>query len=264
MKALVTGSSGFIGSHLVRALESRGHEVLGLDKKQGCDLALRIEAPFYIERFMPDVIFHLASSCSTAGSYLRPLETFHDTVETAVHVLNAARVRLIPVVLTSSVKARDGETPYGASKVMAETWAHEYRRGYGVPVVINRPGTVYGPGQEGSDESGWIAWFCKARDEGLTVTINGDGEQVRDLLLVDDYVRLMLFQARHFERFNGQVCDVGGGDENTVSVNQIARHLDLKHVYGPSRYGDARAYIGYNGIEGWEPEVRWFESETLK
>ena len=262
MKALVTGSAGFVGTHLVFALNKQGHEVVGADRKTGQNLADWAMADAVMAGGF-DVVFHLASSCSTPGSIERPLETFEDTVVTAVNVLEAARLRHIPVILTSSVKARDGETPYGAAKCMVETWAREVRSMYGLPIVINRPGTIYGPGQEGSEESGWIAWFCKARRDGLQVTINGDGEQVRDLLHVDDYVRLMLLQARHIDQFDGRVWDVGGGDENAVSVNQIVRHLGLEHVHGPSRPGDASVYIGYNDVPGWKPEVRWWQSETL-
>ena len=263
MRALVTGSAGFVGTHLVFALNKQGHEVLGLDLKNGDDLAEEGEAQGWVRQWKPDVIFHLASSCSTPGSIERSLETFRNTVATAVNVLDAARDGKVPVILTSSVKARDGETPYGAAKCMAETWAREVRSMYGLPIVINRPGTIYGSGQEGSEESGWIAWFCKARRDGLQVTINGDGEQVRDLLHVSDYVRLMLLQARHIDQFDGRVWDVGGGEENAVSVNQIVRHLGLEHVHGPSRPGDARVYIGYNDVPGWQPEVRWYHSETL-
>jgi len=264
MRALITGSAGFVGSHLLLALHEQGHEVLGLDLKHDVDLAEEGVAEPWVRTWKPDVIFHLASSCSTQGSIARPIETFRNTVMTAAYVLDAARIHRVPVILTSSVKARDGETPYGAAKCMAETWAREVRSMYGLPIVINRPGTIYGPGQDGSEESGWIAWFCKARDEGLTVTINGDGEQIRDLLHVSDYVRLMVLQARHIEQFDGRVWDVGGGDENTVTVNQIVKHLGLTHEHGPARLGDSRCYVGYNDVPGWKPEVRWYLSETLR
>ena len=259
MKVIVTGSSGFIGRHVVHSLQMRGDDVIGLDRKTGVDL------PFPMEAWnpRPDAIIHLASTCSTPGSLKDPIGTFRDTVITAVNVIESARAERIPVVITSSVKARDGQTPYGASKRMVETWALEARAAFGIPIVINRPGTIYGPGQEGSDESGWIAWFCKARDEGLTVTINGDGDQVRDLLHVDDYVRLLLMQIDDPEYNDGMVFDVGGGLLNAVTVNDIVWHLGLSHVYGPPRYGDSRSYIGENDVPGWEPKIHWRTSETL-
>lgn len=265
MKVLVTGSDGFVGRHMVRALRFRGDEVIEADLRSGEDLSdeMVVRLLFLVET--PDAIVHLASRCSTAGSISDPLDTFRNTVVTGVNILEAARIHGIPVILTSSVKARDGLTPYGASKRMVEAWAYEYRRAYGLPVVINRPGTIYGPGQEGSPESGWIAWFCKARDEGIEVVVNGDGEQVRDLLHVGDYVRLMLQQLDDVARYDvGTAWDVGGGLANAVTVNEIVEYLGLRHVHGKPRYGDAERYVGENSVMlGWEPTVRWRESETL-
>jgi nucleoside-diphosphate-sugar epimerase len=263
-RVMVTGSAGFIGSHVVEALRARGDSVVSADRKTGANLEVPAASARLIKQWKPEYIVHLASSCSTPGSVANPWQTFEDTVVTAANVLEQARWYNLPVLITSSVKARDGMTPYGAAKRMVETWALEYRAAYGLPVVINRPGTVYGPGQEGSEESGWIAWFCEARDRGATVTINGDGEQRRDLLHVSDYVRLVLLQLDNVDRFNtGVVYDVGGGPRNTVTVNQIVAHLGLKHRYGPARYGDAREYVALNDVPGWEPQVAWETSETL-
>jgi len=251
---LVTGSAGFIGKHTVKAFEDRGDEVILADKVTGQDLTLQIE-PW---NPVPDVIVHLAATCSTSGSIRDPMTTFRDTVLTAVNVLETARIPRIPVIVTSSVKARDGQTPYGAAKRMVEAWASEYRTAYNLPVIINRPGTVYGPGQEGSPESGWISWFLKAKAEGIPVVINGDGQQMRDLLHVSDYVRLLVKQAVDPDRYNtGTVYDVGGGVRNAVTVNEIVEYLGLTHTYGPERYGDAKEYIGLNNVADWSPAVKW-------
>lgn len=262
MKALVTGSAGFIGAHLCGALEKAGWDVIGIDRKVNHDLRYPVKDIVMVNR--PDVVFHLASSCSTEGSMRRPTETFSDTVLTTVNIFDAVMPFKTPVILTSSVKARDGRSPYGASKVMVETWTKEMRRAYGIPLVINRPGTVYGPGQEGSDESGWIAWFVKARDENLPVVINGDGSQIRDLLHVSDYVKLLLMQARFLGDYEGHTWDVGGGNRNAVTVLEIADHLGLSYTFGPGRYGDEHRYVGVNDAPGWAPEVYWKDSETLR
>jgi len=264
VRALVTGSAGFVGTHLVQWLKERGVAVMGADKKTGSNLAAWGSAlGLLLELPRPDIIFHLAGSCSTLGSIGDPTGTFRDTVVTAAHVMDYARIVKVPVILTSSVKARDGATPYGAAKVMVETWATEMAATYDIPLVINRPGTIYGPGQEGSLESGWIAWFLKAKREGIKVTVNGDGLQRRDLLHVSDYVELMLSQAQDPKFYSGHVWDVGGGSANVVTVMDIVKYLGLEYEHGPERYGDARSYVGFNGVPGWEPRVYWRTSETF-
>lgn len=268
MRILVTGSEGFIGRHTVDALRDIGHEVYGLDKKTGDDISVMNEGTRHlIAVAKPSYIIHLASSVSTPGSIASPIGTYVDTVATAVNVLEAARSTRTPVLITSSVKARDGKTPYGAAKRMVELWAQEYAAAYRVPVLINRPGTVYGPGQEGSTESGWIAWFLKAKREHLAVTINGSGEQVRDLLHVSDYVDLMQLQIGHHVlgvmRWDGRIWDVGGGWENAISVNKMVEALGLPVTYGPERYGDAMQYVGRNTYPGWSPSIAWRTSDVF-
>ena len=262
MRVLVTGHAGFVGGHLMKALTDRAIDCLGYDKKHYGNLNWDWVVDACI-RFDPTVIVHLASSCSTLGSVRDPMGTFTDTVSTTASICEVARALQVPLILTSSVKARDGMTPYGAAKQMSETWASECSRTYDFPLVINRPGTIYGPGQGGSTESGWIAWFLRAKREGLEVTINGDELQVRDLLHVKDYVNLLLEQLVKPEVYSGKTWDVGGGSDNVVTVIEIADYLGLSYMYGPARYGDARGYVGLNDVPGWEPRIFWRESETF-
>lgn len=271
MRVFVTGSEGFVGRYLTDMLVRAAHDVRGADIRArdniqamtGPDLAIG-DIPLYILRHFPaDIVIHLAGSVSTLGSIERPMETFRNTVRTAVNVIDACRLTQTPLILTSSVKARDGMTPYGAGKRMVELWAMEYAEAYKMPIIINRPGTIYGPGQEGSPESGWIAWFTKAKREGLPIVINGDGSQVRDLLHVRDYCRLIMAQMAEFELYQGRIWDVGGGPKNAVSVKEIADHLKLEYTFGPPRHGDVDTYIGENICPTWEPEIAWQESETL-
>jgi CDP-paratose 2-epimerase len=139
-------------------------------------------------------------------------------------------------------------------------WAQDAQ---GLRYVINRPGTIYGPGQEGSAESGWIAWFLKAKREGLPVVINRPGTQIRDLLHVTDYVKLLVAQIVAFGEFEGKVWDVGGGWENAVTVLEMADYLKLDWKFGPERYGDDLEYVGYNATPYWRPKIRWKEADVF-
>ena len=261
MRLLITGVSGFVGKNLVNALIEDGgdYTAYGLDKMAGTDLAQEDVALRWMQEHPVDLVVHLAASCSTPGSLDDPLQTFKDTVRTGVNVLEGCRRTGTPIIVTSSVKARDGMTPYGKSKQMVEMWAEEYMESYGLPIIINRPGTIYGPGQEGSPESGWIAWFLRAKEMGLKVTINGDGSQVRDLLYVEDYCRLLIRQITEFGTYAGQTWDIGGGRRNAVSVKEMAEYLKLDYEFGPPRTGDASTYIGENVCPTWEPQTHWRE-----
>lgn len=256
-KVLVTGSAGFIGKHTVEGLLALDHKVIGADKVTGIDLSRPNVADSVGETHRADLIVHLAASCSTSGSLVRPMGTFGDTVIAGANVIEFARKWMVPIVVVSSVKARDGQTPYGAAKRMVELWAKDYQDSFGVPVIIVRPGTIYGPGQEGSTESGWVAWFLKAKSQGITITINGDGSQVRDLLHVSDLVNLFQKMVEDPSLFVGKTWDVGGGERNAVTVEQMAKFLGLRYEFGGVRRGDAQRYVGINDAPRWQPQVAW-------
>ena len=270
MRVLVTGHEGFVGQHLVDRLIKLGHEVAGADIRSrdniqgmtGTDLSNEDIARAVIKNVAPDIVMHLASRVSTTGSLRDPADTFKHTVRVGVNVIDACRVTDTPIIITSSVKAREpATTPYGVSKRCVEMWAQDAQ---GLRYVINRPGTIYGPGQEGSAESGWIAWFLKAKRESLPVTINRPGTQIRDLLHVHDYVRLLVQQMSYFRDYEGKLWDVGGGWENAVTVLEMADYLDLDWKFGPERYGDDLEYVGYNATPNWKPKIRWKDAEVFQ
>ena len=265
MRVLVTGGAGFIDRHLVTSLLERGDDAIVVDRVVGHELSDASVVRDVFRIAQADIVVHLAATCSTPRSVTAPMETYRDTVQTAVNVVEMCRLSDTPVIVTSSVKARDGRTPYGAAKRMVEDWVAEYKAAYSLPVVINRPGTIYGPGQEGSLESGWIAWFCRARAERRRVTINGSGYQQRDLLHVSDYVRLLLLQIDQHDEFSKtkRMFDVGGGSDNVVTVLEVAQHLGLMYTFGPPRYGDSPSYIGQNNVRSWRPLVHWRDSEVF-
>lgn len=269
MRVFVTGSAGFIGGHLMRHLAASGHEVRGFDRRQGLsttDLDLLTGA---VTAFRPDVIVHLGASCSTAVSLRDPAEDFTANALGTFNVAEAARqLGGIPVVFTSSVKVHPGAdgliAPLGLSKRVGEDYLHLYGGLYGLPHVILRPSTVYGPGQDGSAEAGWVTWFLRAYRNRRQITINGDGTQSRDVLHIDDMTHLLVDIVEHFPDYSTATApyEVGGGPDNEVSLNELLAALEYTNIQHAARLpGDLQRVVTDNtaitAVRGWQPTVGW-------
>jgi len=269
VNVLVTGSSGFIGSHLVSALRQRGHTVSTMDKRHGGTTTLLGYLMAIVRETQPDVIVHLGASCSTSISLEDPARDFTDNAIGTFNVAEAARqAGNIPVVYTSTVKVHPGAdgkiAPLGLSKRIGEDYLRLYGDLYGLPSVILRPSTVYGPGQDGSPEAGWVTWFLRAVVERLPITIHGDGTQSRDILHIDDFTRLLVDIAEHFDAYRGRTYGVGGGPENEVSLLGFLEQLDYRNVIHAERLpGDLQRVVTNNRaistVRGWTPAIRWLD-----
>ncbi|MCL4275505.1 MAG: NAD-dependent epimerase/dehydratase family protein [Anaerolineales bacterium] len=142
-------------------------------------------------------------------------------------------------------------TIYGLSKLMGDLACQEYFNAFGVPTVVNRFGCLAGPGQFGRSEQGWVTWFVIAFLIRRPLTIFGwKGKQVRDILFVDDVCRLIELQLNNFSRIKGEVFNVGGGHNNTLSLleaverleEQFDRRVDVDIIDAP-RKADHCVYI---------------------
>lgn len=270
MRILVTGSAGFIGGHLVRALKARGHDIGQMDKQHGTPTTDVNALVAIMGLAKPEVIVHLGASCSTQVSLADPERDFVDNAVGTFNVAEAARAGGgIPVLFTSSVKVHAGAdgkvAPLGLSKRVGEDYLRLYGSLYGLPHVILRPSTVYGPGQDGSAEAGWVTWFLRAVLEGRKITVHGDGTQSRDVLYIDDFAALLVDIAENFDAYQGHTYDIGGGPSNEVSLNAL---LDV--LYGPEARqvtyakrlpGDLQQVVTDNAavtaVRGWKPTVDW-------
>jgi len=260
MRALVTGGAGFIGSHLVDALVSRGDEVVVLD-----DLSTgRRDYVNPVAQFRPhdvrepfeigaDVVFHLAAQADVGTSMERPSFDAEVNVVGTVNALEAARAAGAHLVFSSTGGAIYGsvEAParedsallpvsaYGLAKRSAEVYLDGWNRIFGTHHVALRFANVYGPRQSAALEGGVIAIFLERLAAREPTTIFGDGTITRDFVHVDDVVRALLLAAEH----DGGVFNVGTGVETTVSdlhaLCERAVGVDAPPSYGPARAGDA-------------------------
>jgi CDP-paratose 2-epimerase len=158
-------------------------------------------------------------------------------------------------------------TPYGCSKGAADQYVRDYAKSYGLDTVVFRMSCIYGPHQHGNEDQGWVAHFLLQARAGETLTIYGDGAQVRDILYVDDLVDAMqLAIARASEpEVRGHAFNIGGGPQNTVSLLELLDLIDELEGMTPvvewaeERTGDQRYYVSdttrFGELTGWRPTV---------
>lgn len=167
----------------------------------------------------------------------------------------------------------DFHSPYGCSKGTADQYVHDYSRIYGLRSVVFRMSCIYGTHQFGNEDQGWVAYFIIASILGKPITIYGDGKQVRDVLYVEDLVRAMELAALNIDKTAGQIYNIGGGIENTLSVwnefHPILKKLlghDVPVSFGDWRPGDQKVYISDTRKAqkdlGWKPQISVEEGIT--
>jgi len=143
----------------------------------------------------------------------------------------------------------DFYSPYGCSKGTADQYVHDYARIFGIPTVVFRMSCIAGPRQFGNEDQGWVAHFVYSALQGKTLSIYGDGRQVRDVLAVQDLVRAFAAAHQNRESTAGQVYNIGGGLENTVSLLELIKTVEstlklrMKYRFRPARPGDQPIYI---------------------
>ena len=163
----------------------------------------------------------------------------------------------------------DFHSPYGCSKGAADQYMLDYFRMFGVRTVVFRHSSMYGGRQFATSDQGWIGWFCQKAIETKFgtqkehFTISGNGKQVRDVLYADDMVSLYLQVVNKIESTKGQVFNIGGGVENSLSLlelfSMLERELDIQLHYKtlPPRMSDQRVFIAditkAKNLIGWKP-----------
>jgi nucleoside-diphosphate-sugar epimerase len=273
VSTLVTGGAGFIGSHLVDALLSRGARVRVLDnlstgKRDNLQAAL--PSVELIEGDIRDleacrracegvaIVFHQAALGSVPRSMNDPATSFAINVSGTANVLAAARdagVKRVVYASSSSVfgdseklPKREGEegrplSPYALSKWMDEELGELFTRAFGLETIGLRYFNVYGPRQDPSGPyAAVIPRFFDACSRGEAPVIFGDGEQSRDFTFVADAVLANLLAAGAPASRTGRAYNVGAGQAATVKDLAIAigKIMGVTEApkYAPVREGD--------------------------
>lgn len=120
----------------------------------------------------------------------------------------------------------DFHSPYGCSKGAGDQYVRDYARIFGLKTVVFRQSCIYGTRQFGIEDQGWVAWFTIATALGKPITLYGDGKQVRDVLYVDDLVRLYQTAIDNADRAAGRIYNAGGGPANAMSLLELLAHLE--------------------------------------
>ena len=246
-------------------------------------------------------IYHFAAQVAVTSSLTAPMRDFDVNARGTINVLEAMR-RLEeppPVLFTSTNKVYgaledvaltpqngmryvpadaslrehgvderrplDFHSPYGCSKGAADQYVRDYARCFGLRTVVFRMSCIYGPHQQGNEDQGWVAHFMmRARARG-TLSIFGDGLQVRDVLYVEDLVDALVLAMRNSGTLAGRAFNMGGGPANTLSLLELISWLKEHHSLKPriqhlrTRTGDQRYYVSdvtaFSEATGWAPRT---------
>ena len=244
-----------------------------------------------------DVIIHLAAQVAVTTSVVKPREDFEINANGTFNVLEAARLNeRKPFILYASTnkvyggmddvevieretrweykdlpygapesQPLDFHSPYGCSKGTGDQYVRDYARIYGLPSTVFRQSCIYGPRQFGVEDQGWVAWMVIAAVTGRPLTIYGDGKQIRDLLHVYDLLDAYDAALERKDQIAGQVFNLGGGSENTMSIwtefGPILEKLLGKPIpvaRGDWRPGDQKVFVAdtrkAENILGWKPK----------
>lgn len=264
----VTGAGGFIGSHLVAYLKSRGHAVAVIGGRAGrgeprtgsemlsmqsLDRLAALAGP-------PTVVHHLAGGSSVGASLADPHGDFKRTVASSAALLEWLRLNAPDAGLVAASSAavygggHDGPipptaalnpfSPYGFHKRVMELLGTSYAHGFGLPVAIVRLFSVYGGGLRKQ-----LLWdLCRKLATDGRAVLGGTGDELRDWTEVGDVVRFLDLAA---ERVSDSAPVFNGATGKATSVREIARYVtdafnlsaDAVRFSGAQRPGDPFALV---------------------
>lgn len=288
MKILVTGGSGFIGSHIVEHYQGKAEEIRVLDNlRTGYRRNLDGLECTFIEGSITDreavakavegvdYIFHMAALVSVPESMSKPSECVDINVHGLLNVLEAAAAAGVKKLVFASSAAIYGDnpavpkletmlpepkSPYAVTKLDGEYYLDLFTRERGLETAAIRFFNVFGPRQDPKGAyAAAVPIFIEKALKGEDITVYGDGEQTRDFIYVKDIVGALSFAAET----PGVTGVFNAGYGGQMTINDLATKIiasagsSSKVLHGPERAGDvkhSRSSADRLLAAGWQPK----------
>lgn len=232
MRIVVTGHVGFVGGYLVPQLEELGHEVMGLDIKEGNDI-LKCALP------EADVVIHLAAEPGVVASVLDPYSNARTNILGTIRLAEHYKHSKFIFSSSGGTIQEAIESPYGLSKYTCE----EYIKLLSEDYVILRFPNVYGKGSRSV-----VDRFLNEED---ILTIYGDGQTNRIYAHVDDVVQAIV------KSLDWKQGTYKLGTDQRYSVEDIAKAVGKTYRFAPARKGEithTRSQLD-NTTPNWEAHL---------
>jgi|SRR5581483_6458972 len=267
MSDIVTGSLGFIGSHLVKELVNRKHHVREIDIRYGKRHDIRKKIRLPVMKDIVDTIYHLAGLSNIIPSITNPRDYYETNVTGTFNMLEAARLAGVKKFIYAASASCYGEEglqchenekcepayPYALTKYLGEQLVMHYGEVYGMDVVSLRIFNCYGNKSLTKNAYGaMFNTFLAQKANGKPMTIIGDGTQSRDFVYVDDVVEAFILAAKK----GTGIINVGTGI--ATPINRICELIAGSTTNIPERGGEPHSIYADNSrlkALGWEPKV---------
>tara|TARA_B100000029_G_C17507097_1_gene934872 strand:- start:21 stop:1046 length:1026 start_codon:yes stop_codon:yes gene_type:complete len=268
-----------------------------------CDISDSNEVEFLVKKIKPEIIFHLAGQVAMTTSIEDPFRDFQINTLGTLNILESMR-KFSPksVLIYSSTnkvygdlehysyeetdtryncierpngfnekETLDFHSPYGVSKGSADQYVLDYYRIFGLKTLVFRHSSIFGGRQFSTSDQGWVGWFAqkaleiKRKNQTVSLTISGNGKQVRDLLFCDDAVNLYFSASKKISEIKGQAFNIGGGIENSFSLLELFSFLESKldismeFISLPKRASDQKVFVAdytkAKNLFNWKPAI---------
>jgi nucleoside-diphosphate-sugar epimerase len=272
--ALVTGSSGFIGNHLVHMLKSKGIDILEISRTIS---SVDITNWEQVQKFpAQDVVFHLAGITDIQKSFTQPWNVYFTNCIGTLNMLEWCRIHEIERMVYAStfvygvpkylpvdeIHPVSPNNPYSESKLMGEKLCEAYCRDHGLNVTILRFFNIYGPGQTGNFLVPDILRQLQAGD-----VVLGDPSPKRDFVYIGDVVNALI-AASESDLKGCNLYNIGSGESYPAGeiadilanlyFNLTDKNVSIRYTYGKrkSEIADTIANIGKAKKDlKWIPQV---------